>query len=286
MKARCPYENLYIYFLRGLIKREEEKMLGKGFLGNWVEDGTCFLFFSEPAYDLVAHLLEIRGDLELLEQYEMPYEQWQGGTLEPITVSEFFIVPPWGSDVAAEGGKRIILDPGVVFGNGLHPTTRDCLRALSFVRKGFAFKRVLDLGTGTGILAVASGLLGAEQVLAVDLNPLCAQTALKNVMLNRLGQVVEVMEKNALEVVREKADLVIANIHYEVIEELLEKDRFRQVPRVIISGLMRSQARQVQQDLRKYEIPVIREWEHEMTWYTILAGGRKVHGGRKQKNSH
>jgi ribosomal protein L11 methyltransferase len=277
METRCPYENLYIYLLDGWMKREDEALLGKGFVGNWVEDGTCFLFFSRPANDVVAHLLEIRSNLKLLEQYEMPYEQWQGGMLEPMHVGEFSIVTPWGPDVAGEGRKTIILDPGVVFGNGLHPTTRDCLRAVSFVRKEFAFKRVLDLGTGTGILAVASGLLGAEQVLAVDLNSLCARTALKNVLLNHVEGTVEVLEDNALEVLPERTDLVIANIHYEVIKELLGKDHFRQISRIIISGLMRSQARQVREDLRKYEIPVLREWEHEMTWYTILAGGRETH---------
>jgi hypothetical protein len=69
-------------------------------------------------------------------------------------------------------------------------------------------------------------------------------------------------------------------------EGMLGKDRFRAIPRVIISGLMRSQARQVRQDLRKYEIPVIREREYEMTWYTILAGEGKIDGGRKQENSN
>lgn len=286
MKMQCPYEDLYIYLLRGVMKREDEEILGKRFLGNWVEGTTSFLFFSEPADNLVAHLSEIRDRFELLEKYEMSYEQWQGGTLEPVNVDEFSIVPSWGECEATEGRKTIILDPGVVFGNGLHPTTRDCLRAVSFVLKRFGFRRVLDLGTGTGILAVACGLLGAEHVLAVDLNPLCVRTAERNARLNRLGHVVQVLEENVLNVLGERADLVIANIHHEVIHDLLEKDHFRAIPRVIISGLMRSQAREVRQDLRKYGIPVIREWEYEMTWHTILAGEGKIYGRRKQENSN
>lgn len=278
MEMRCPYENLYIYLVNGPVKREDESLLGEGFIGNWVEDGNCFLFFSKPADKLVGHLVKTHGNLELVDKFEMSYEQWQGGTLDPVRVGEFCIVPPWGSYGVPEEQKRIVLDPGVVFGNGLHPTTKDCLRGLSFVRGEFPFKRVLDLGTGTGILAVASALLGAQHVLAVDLNPLCVQTARKNVSLNGLEEVVQVLEKDGLEAVREEVDLVIANIHYEVIHALLEKDRFRRIPRIIISGLMRSQARQVRQDLERYEMGVLQQWDHEMTWYTVLAGGRSPNG--------
>lgn len=64
---------------------------------------------------------------------------------------------------------KIRLDPGVVFGNCLHPTTRDCLKALSLVAEMDPLDYVLDLGTGTGVLAVAAALLGAKRVVAVDL---------------------------------------------------------------------------------------------------------------------
>jgi len=273
MEIECPYEDLHIYLLRGVVKREEEGMLGEAFVGNWVEDGTSFLFFSEPAEEIVASLLKSRENLELLEQYQMPYKEWQGGMLEALTMGSLSVIPPWGRYEGLEKEKTIILDPGVVFGNGLHPTTRDCMQALSFVYEQGPLARVLDLGTGTGILAMACAVLGADRVLAVDLNPLCVQTAEKNVQLNGLKEIVKVFEGDALNFLHEEVDFVIANIHYDVIHGLLEHDHFRRIPRMLISGLMRSQARMVQHDLKRYGIPIVREWEHEMTWYTILGGG-------------
>jgi ribosomal protein L11 methyltransferase len=272
MDKRCPYENLYIYLVVGAVASEDEGLLGDFFLGNWVDADTSFLFFSRPAEEEVYRLIKKRENLILLEQYAMPYEQWQGGIIEGITVGRFSIVPPWVEGTAAAGKKRIILDPGVVFGNGLHPTTRHCLRALCDARKKPDFRKVVDVGTGTGVLAIAAALLGAKDILAVDLNPLCVRTALRNVQMNGLEGVIRVREKDALDIPYEEADLIIANIHYDVIEGLLKMRSFRQAPRVIISGLMRSQARLVREELKKYDIPLLGEWEDEMTWYTFLAG--------------
>ncbi|MFO8240994.1 MAG: 50S ribosomal protein L11 methyltransferase [Dissulfuribacterales bacterium] len=75
------------------------------------------------------------------------------------------IVPPWGELDSNKQLNQIVLDPGVVSGNGLHPTTRDCLRALAYAARTRPFESVLDFGTGTGILAVAAVLLGAVRVL-------------------------------------------------------------------------------------------------------------------------
>jgi ribosomal protein L11 methyltransferase len=277
MNRQTPYDQLYIYFLNGTVDPAVEPSLGDDFIGNWVEGETSFLFFTASADADVSRLLEMRPGLKVIDRYQMAYEQWQGGASYPLHVGEFVITPPWLRDGAKGRGKPIILDPGVVFGNGLHPTTQDCLHALSFLWKGFRFSRVADLGTGTGVLAVACGLLGAERVLAVDLNPLCAGTALRNADLNRLNRVIEVVEGNALDVSFENVDLAIGNIHYDVLNELLDKSDFRRVPWIIISGLMRSQVRQTKEKLKTYEIPVMREWDHEMTWYTMLAGGKRVH---------
>ena len=281
MNRQFPYDQLYIYFLNARVNREDESFLGDEFIGNWVEGETSFLFFNTSSDANVSRLLGMRPELRVIDQYRMDYEQWQGGALYPLYLGEFVIVPPWQAEGVKRRGKTIILDPGVVFGNGLHPTTQHCLHALSFLRQSFRFRRVADLGTGTGVLAVACGLVGAEKVLAADLNPLCTRTAHRNVDLNRLSQVIEVVEGNALDVSFEKVDLVIANIHYDVLHGLLDRDDFRRVPWIIISGLMRSQVREVRQQLKTYEMPIMREWDHEMTWYTILAGGRRMHDAKE-----
>ena len=166
---------------------------------------------------------------------------------------------------------HIRLDPGVVFGNCLHPTTRDCLKALLLAGKHRRFERVVDFGTGTGILALASAFLGAGSVLAVDLNPLCVKTAKANVARNELGGVIQVVEGPVQEFVDEPADLVAANIHHAVIKELLEKRKFGEGERLILSGLMRSAAREVRRELARLGFAILHEWGHEMTWFTILA---------------
>ncbi|MFH1490618.1 MAG: 50S ribosomal protein L11 methyltransferase [Pseudomonadota bacterium] len=202
------------------MREEEEGYFGKAFIGNWVEDKTSFLFFSQPSSGLISSLLENRSDLELIDEYRFTYEQWQGGGLKPIKVENILITPPWEKSDRAEGEIRIILDPGVVFGTGLHPSTRDCIRALTCLRKETLFENVLDLGTGTGVLALVAMRLGAKRVLAVDLNPLCVKTARKNIAYNRLEDGIRVECGRAEDFIHEPADLLAANIHYGAMSSL------------------------------------------------------------------
>ena len=244
--------------------------MGNSFLGNWVEEDTCFLFFSEPSEGIVSGLLKGRPDLQLLENYHFSYEQWQGAFLEPLRIDRFLIVPPWVDAVAGPEETKILLDPGLVFGTGLHASTRDSLKALSYVHSRCSVRSVLDLGTGTGVLALASALLGAEQVLAVDLNPLCVKTARKNVQWNHLESRIEVKEGRAEDYAEMQADLVLANIHWDVLKTLLAKEGFRKNPCIVLSGLMRSHARDLELDLSRYGLRLVKAWEDEATWYTML----------------
>ncbi len=265
-----PYRDLYIYLLKGRLREDDEGVFGDAFLGNWVEEDSSFLFFSTPSEKAISLLLKSRPDLELMDDYQFTYEQWQGGGLDRIEVENFVIAPPWVEIYPGKEAIKIILDPGVVFGNGLHPTTRDCLKALMCAYRMMPFSRVLDIGTGTGVLALAAAFLGAERVLAADLNPLCVKTTIENVRLNDLGKIIVVVEEPAEALADEPADLVIANIHYEVIQSLLKRRIFRDNDRLILSGLMRSQAREVRARLQENHLRVLREWDHEMTWFTML----------------
>lgn len=280
-----PYKDLYVYLLNGMLSRYDEQMLGDAFLGNWVEEGNSFLFFSQPSKDVVVKTSSKYLNIELVEDHYFTYEQWQGGGLDAVRIGRFLIVPPWLEAGGGEGLIRICLDPGVVFGNCLHPTTRDCLKALSLVAEKGQMGRVLDLGTGTGILAIAAALLGAKRVLAVDLNPLCVKTARENVKLNHLEGKVGVVEGSAEDIVGQSADLVLANIHHEVIKGFLKKKSFNKKKKLIISGLMRSQYREVRFELERSQFRVLCEWDHEMTWYTVLAKKEEVNG-RRGKDCH
>ena len=266
-----PYDFLHIYLFDGRVTEVDERGLGDAFIGNWVEEGNSFLFFSRPAEKEVGRLLEIHLGLKLVESHCFSYEQWQGSGFSAFRVGDLFVSPPWGGEKVAGREGRILLDPGVVFGNGLHPTTRDCLRAVQYAWRLREVKAVLDLGTGSGILALAASVLGAETVLAVDVNPLCVKTAIRNAALNGLADVIQVVQGRAEDFAAEPADLTIANIHYEVIGRLLDMEGFRESGAVILSGLLRSQFRDVRMRLENKDFRVIREWDQDMTWFTLLA---------------
>ena len=266
------YNDLYIYLIKGLVSGEEESAFGLSFLGNWVEEDTCFLFFREPSEKVVSEFLKGRSDLQLLENYHFSYEEWQGAFSEPLRIDRFLIVPPWVDALKGPGETKILLDPGLVFGTGLHASTRDSLKALSYVHSRFAVRNVVDLGTGTGVLALASALLGAQQVLAVDLNPLCVNTARKNVQINGLEARIEVKEGRAEDYAEVPADLMLANIHWDVLKFLLSREGFRKNPWIVLSGLMRSHARDLEADLARYGLRIVKAWEDEATWYTMLVG--------------
>jgi len=266
-----PSPDLYIYLMKGVLREKDEEFLGNAFMGNWVEGESSFLFFSRPSRERVMGLLNDCPDLELDDDYHFSYDEWQGGGLDVLEIDPFVIVPPWLKNQPDNNAIKILLDPGVVFGNCLHPTTRDCLRAVSLVAGETELGRVFDLGTGTGVLAIAAALLGTKSVLAIDLNPLCVKTTNKNVELNHQQKVISVIEGEAGDFVDEPVDLMIANIHHEVVKSLLEKSFFKKKIKLIISGLMRSQFREIKKQLERRGFKLLREWDHDTTWFTVLA---------------
>jgi ribosomal protein L11 methyltransferase len=127
------------------------------------------------------------------------------------------ICPAWRSYRARAGEAVIRIDPGMAFGTGQHPTTLMCLRALEeAIQPGMD---VLDLGTGSGILALAAARLGAATVLALDTDPQAVRSARENARLNGLEAVVRVKE-GTLDDAPSPFDVVAANISAAVIVEL------------------------------------------------------------------
>lgn len=117
---------------------------------------------------------------------------------KPLRVSErLTIKPTWEAYTPANADEKIIeIDPGMAFGTGTHPTTALCLRALEKQISGG--EEVIDVGTGSGILAVGAMLLGAKSVLALDLDPIAVDSARENVALNRLEKSITVKESDLL----------------------------------------------------------------------------------------
>ena len=142
-------------------------------------------------------------------------EYWKA-SFKPFKISASLVIRPSWTEYTAQPGERIIeLDPGMAFGTGTHETTALCVQWLEeLVKPGV---KVLDVGTGTGILAIAAKLLGAGDVLATDIDPIAVRVAKQNVKVNGAEDVVRVAEADVLMGIGETADLVIANIITDLI---------------------------------------------------------------------
>jgi ribosomal protein L11 methyltransferase len=123
------------------------------------------------------------------------------------------IRPTWRRHRRLPEDVVLALDPGMAFGTGLHPTTRLCLAALeTFADRGLlAGSRVVDVGSGSGILAIAAGLLGAREVLAVDVDRIAVDASRENARRNRLGRVIEA-RRGSVPTGDGPFDLVLANL--------------------------------------------------------------------------
>lgn len=263
-----PYQDLFIYYLEGCLSTEAG-LKSNSFIGNWEEDNFSFLFFSKPATDILKDLLLAQPQLTLLDQFQMSYEEWQGGPIKPFKMGHFTIVPPWYHSHSSFNSDTIVLDPGVVFGAGTHPTTRDCMAALELAFSINPSAVTLDLGTGTGLLAIAAARLGSLKVIAVDLNHLAARTALSNVRCNGLSDQIIVLRADAQKSIDLPSDLMISNIHYDVMKNLIHSKGFLNNRQFILSGLLRSQARNIIDQLTQYPVKIIQRWSYEGIWHTF-----------------
>lgn len=265
----APYNSLYIYYFQGRLTSPSASF-GSRFIGNWEEGDTSFLFFSAPADDEIQRLLASQPRLALEDRFHMTYDQWHGAPVEPFRAGRFLIMPPWRRVPARDADIPILLDPGVVFGAGSHPTTRDCLNAMETLFAGETVSSTLDLGTGTGLLAIAAARLGSSRTIAVDNNFLAARTAGKNAGLNNLEDRVSIVCGSAQDFLEPAADLVIANIHYDVMRRLVVHPGFLTKKWFILSGLLRTEAGLIESELARLPVALMETWVRDGVWHTLL----------------
>jgi ribosomal protein L11 methyltransferase len=272
-----PYQNLYIYEISGEIP-DSKNSFKEDFIGCWNEGETSFLFFSQPHDAEVKSFSEKKG-WPLLSRNILDYKAWQAGEeLKPFKVGNLVISPPWENERVEEGEILVRLDPCVVFGTGYHPTTRSCLRALWEIYQKERPKKVLDLGTGSGILALAAAKWGAEKVLAVDCNELAVETALRNVLSNGESQRIETRMGKAEDFIQEEADLVCANIHLQVIEPLLKKRAFFKKRWFILSGIFGKDGEEIEKRLKRPSVKLVQRLQ-EKNWLTLVGLNENGKGG-------
>lgn len=242
------YERLYVYYLD---RRDLPSLDEPDLIGIWIEDDTAILFFHQPKETLVRTLCE-EIEASLVYQADLAYEDWEAG----VRITSFYtktlrVQPVWERQVeeTAEAANSrssrytgILLDPSVIFGSGFHATTRLCLETLELVllESGMQINSVLDLGTGTGLLAVAAAKLGVRRVTALDNNPLAVEVARQNVALNNCTDQVEVLEFDLtadLPDIR-RYDLVITNLYKGLLIRLFDSPSFWHPGLYMVSGFM------------------------------------------------
>ena len=222
------------------------------------QEATTLLLAQDFAHDL-----HVQGLVTVDEQDWVRITQAQFAPV-PIT-DEFWIVPSW-HDTPAQARTVMRLDPGLAFGTGTHPTTRMCLRWLA--RHGREDGRVLDYGCGSGILAIATGLLGAQHIDAVDIDPAAVTATTHNALANGVG-----LNVGLPDLAQGAYQLVIANILATPLKVLAPLLCGHLAPgaHLLLAGLLERQA----EELAAVYAPwlALRVADQEDGW--VLLSGRK-----------
>ncbi len=180
------------------------------------------------------------------------------------------IVPSWEAFSPSDGRQVVLLDPGMAFGTGSHPSTRLCLEALEQVVE--PDMDVIDVGTGSGILAIAAVRLGARRVLASEIDALPRKIAAENAARNGVADRVEVITPEELAERRPTADVVVCNIIAETIAELapLLAAMVRPDGMLITSGIVEERLSVAVDALERHALSIV-EVRCDDVWRAVIA---------------
>ena len=255
-----------------------------GFLGTWPEPPFYYLFFGQEAGAGFFGWLEKQRGWVLRNLYNLAYDQWQQISAETLRIGPFCIImqpgvadPPGRCD-----GIVIRLDPGLVFGSGLHGSTQGCLLAIAHLFERFPIKTAVDMGTGTGILAIACGALGSPRVLAIEKNPLAVRAARNSILLNGMENRVRVLAAEDLGVLKAPSELLIMNLEWPSLLHLLGGSEWLSYQWVVLSGFLERQW-----DRLKVHIPPAFHIRHRVTiddWLTVTISGVDPQKSRRKKS--
>ncbi len=227
-----------------------------------IEVGLRLVAILEPMEDLTITPLPEEQDWE---------SEWRSH-FDLLRVGRHLVIKPtWIDYEEGPGDVLIELDPGMAFGTGYHPTTHTCLEALEdIVKPGMA---VLDVGTGSGILAITAAKLGASRVVALDIDPQAVRAARQNFRRTRVQKLVALTQGSVPHPLAGNGqfDVAVANISARAVGERAPHilPTLTAGGYLIASGLMESQRQDVETVLVDLGFTYIKEW-HQEEWVTLV----------------
>lgn len=231
-----------------LLKKDRNKAFVHIYLEPDVQPSEAVAFLSER-YNAEG----IEHSIELLDCAE---EDWRNNWkkyFNPIPVGEKLLIrPSWRDDYDAGSRKVLSIDPGLAFGTGGHETTRLCLEMCEKYLK--ENDSVLDVGCGSGILGIATLLLGAKDAVGVDIDEVAVRTAKENAEINGVGDRFTAICGSFTEKVEGKYDIVLANIVADAIMFLSEgvKDFMKDDAVYVMSGIIDTRAEEVKMSVSRH----------------------------------
>lgn len=268
-----------------------ERLAGIGCLGIIVSERTLIVYFPDAMYvDIVKK--ELTAFKKVLQNSGLPHElsfdylyisdkDWNESwkqKFEPLDIGDkLTIIPPWLEPKT--GRINLVIDPGMAFGTGHHETTMRCLILIEKLSRGMpCVKKFLDIGTGTGILAIAASKLGFSEAVGLDIDPLAIEAARRNMELNNLKNVT--IKCNGLTDIEDTFDFIVANLLSNVLIELASKiiSRLCDNGIVVFSGIIEGQEHDV---VKTYEGCGINFIEKIVDGQWITMTGIKL--GKQQK---
>jgi len=262
---------IFSFSFEYLIKNENKKKVNIWLpVDDWGKSSRC------DFEKIISKLLNINSSKNQFFDWDIIKEEdwltsWKKYWSPELVGNHFLILPCWMNINEKFKDKKIIkIDPGAAFGTGSHPSTYLCLEKMENIL--FSDKKVLDIGSGSGILSVAARLLGAKEVCAVDNDYLAINSTKSNFQLNfgnlnnlntYLGSFNEVILKNKLK----QFDVVLCNILAEVIKEMIPNiyKCLSNNGEVIFSGILNSQKDEIikiiiQNDLKLLDVSTRKDW--------------------------
>ncbi|CAH1852136.1 50S ribosomal protein L11 methyltransferase [Convivina praedatoris] len=211
----------------------------------------------------------------LPSQRQLEPSDWENNWKEYYHASritrQLTVVPAWEDYQRQQSDEKlIIMDPETAFGTGTHPTTSLMLQVIETVVRGG--EKVLDVGTGSGVLAIAAKLLGVDYVLGTDIDQAAVGTAQQNLSLNPVAQDIDLVVSDLLKQVPDHDfDIIMANILADVIEPLIPqaKDHLVTGGYFLVSGIYENQAAMIEKNLLNQGFKIIERLSRG-PWYAYI----------------